>query len=332
MERQIHLCQMKVKKEPRIQILRGIAIIAVVLIHTCPPGFCQVICRPFLNFSVALFLFLSGYLTNCDHEDWYILIKKRIFRVLIPYFIWTIIYTLPSISISKVLINLLTAKGAMTLYYLVVYIQLVLLTPFLAKYAKTTTSWLGFTIIPVCAFMMKQYFPITPSNYSIWAWFWKTSFVLWFPYYLMGLYLGYKQKTLHIGRRIVLGVVFLLIISILIQIIDGYHMMECGLRNPGTQLKLSAYFTSSLCILLAFIYLRSDKNIDKLGIIRNVGDYSFGIYLCHILVIRILIKYGWYNHLPYVINTFVVFIVSYLLVVLLSKLVNNRTSMYLGIK
>ena len=48
----------------RIQVLRGLAILGVVLIHTTPIGIAQVYCRPFINFSVGLFLFLSGFLSS----------------------------------------------------------------------------------------------------------------------------------------------------------------------------------------------------------------------------------------------------------------------------
>ena len=51
------------QKDNNIQILRGIAIVAVVFIHNTPAGG-QIICRPFLNFAVGLFLFLSGMLTK----------------------------------------------------------------------------------------------------------------------------------------------------------------------------------------------------------------------------------------------------------------------------
>lgn len=52
------------EQSKRIQVIRGIAIIAVVLIHTCPYGMIQVICRPMVNFCVATFSFLSGMLTG----------------------------------------------------------------------------------------------------------------------------------------------------------------------------------------------------------------------------------------------------------------------------
>ena len=46
-----------------IQIARGIAIFAVVSIHHVP-GTGVFIARPFLNFAVGLFLFLSGMLSD----------------------------------------------------------------------------------------------------------------------------------------------------------------------------------------------------------------------------------------------------------------------------
>lgn len=132
-----------------IQALRGLAIIAVVLIHTCPSGLSQVFVRPFLNFAVAMFIFLSGNLTKTENEDWIHFIKKRCLRVLIPYFIWTIVYTLPSFSLQKLAFNLATTKSAYTLYYVFVYIQLVILTPLLCKAARSKLKWSAWLISPI---------------------------------------------------------------------------------------------------------------------------------------------------------------------------------------
>ena len=54
-------------KSAKIQALRGLAIIAVVFIHTTPGGMAQVVCRPFLNIAVGLFLFLSGMLSDAKN-------------------------------------------------------------------------------------------------------------------------------------------------------------------------------------------------------------------------------------------------------------------------
>lgn len=84
------MSEIKITKEMshKIQILRGGAIIAVVLIHNTPVGILQVLCRPFFNFAVGLFLFLSGFLTDYDKYNPH----KRIRKVVVPYIVWTIIY------------------------------------------------------------------------------------------------------------------------------------------------------------------------------------------------------------------------------------------------
>ena len=80
-----------------IQILRAIAVIAVVMIHTTPAGQWQVFCKPIINFAVATFIFLSGYLTKTDNDNWLKFYVRRITRVLVPYIIWTAIYSIPDI-------------------------------------------------------------------------------------------------------------------------------------------------------------------------------------------------------------------------------------------
>lgn len=124
-------------KNPKIQILRAISIIAVVMIHTLPVDL-SVSVRPFINFGVATFLFLSGYLTDTSKINIKEFYKKRIIRVLILYIIWSILYTTASfasdgIDVKRYIINFLIAGGAATMYYIFVYIQFVLLTPLLGK-------------------------------------------------------------------------------------------------------------------------------------------------------------------------------------------------------
>lgn len=51
------------RKNAYLQLLRGCAITAVVIIHTLPESTATIVVRPFLNWGVALFLFLSGLLT-----------------------------------------------------------------------------------------------------------------------------------------------------------------------------------------------------------------------------------------------------------------------------
>ncbi|WP_031472640.1 acyltransferase family protein [[Clostridium] aminophilum] len=77
------MLQITDNKSYKIQVLRGLAIFAVVLIHNSPAGIDQAWIRPLLNFSVGTFLFLSGMLSNADRWN----PMKRIKKVAIPYVI-----------------------------------------------------------------------------------------------------------------------------------------------------------------------------------------------------------------------------------------------------
>ena len=54
------------KESKNIQLLRALGIIAVVGIHTCGGGTRGVVIRPFINYAVSIFIFLSGFLTTDD--------------------------------------------------------------------------------------------------------------------------------------------------------------------------------------------------------------------------------------------------------------------------
>lgn len=60
----------------KIEILRAIAISAVIVIHANTGEELGVFIRPFVNFAVALFIFCSGYLTEKNQELVTILYKE----------------------------------------------------------------------------------------------------------------------------------------------------------------------------------------------------------------------------------------------------------------
>lgn len=320
-------------KNKKIQILRAIAIIAVVMIHTCPAGKWQVFVRLFINFAVAMFLFLSGYLTNLDNSDWKFFYRKRIFRVLIPYIIWTLLYTTASfigskIDLKKYVINLLSTKAAATLYYIFVYIQFVILTPFLCKLAKSKYNWIGWLISPISV-IIKYYWlfnGIIPNKYI--SVLWSVCCLEWFTYYYLGLLFGNSiiKKQYEIKKLLIFYC-----LSIVIQMVEGYGWLLLGESNCGTQIKLSSFLTSSIFMLMSYWYINNKSINENNSIMIMIGDCSFGIYISHIMVLRALGKIPLWSNIPFPLTTLIVLLVTVISVVVGQKICGKKISKWLGI-
>lgn len=326
-------------KNNEIQLLRALAIIAVVCIHTCPLGMSQVFIRPFINFAVALFVFLSGYLTRIENSDWVSFYKRRINRVLIPYIIWTSLYTLydtllGAATISLIPINLVFASARGHLYYIPVYIGLVLITPFLGRLIKSRFHHIAWTIAPIYIIFTfyTRFIPqiqIDPVVLNIL----DLCFFGWFSYYYLGILLG-NNLCQRKWSPILLCV--LLVISLLMQISEAYVIYnKFNFTNCGTQVKLSTLLTNMIFLLVVYVFLSTNKISIKSNFLRKIGDYSFGIYLSHILIINVLSSYSifsFYKSLPFPINSMIILLVSFVFCCCCDRILSSRVCKYLGIK
>ncbi len=289
----------------------------------------QVLWRPFVNFSVALFIFLSGYLTREQSGHWLRFYTKRITRVLVPYVLWSVIYTLPDDNWFSYVYNLLTTKSIYTLYYLSVYVQLVLLTPLLFKLAKSAYSWLGWLITPAALLIFKY------SGGLGWVEFHKHVVLVtsiscqsWLTYYYMGIMIRGKEEMICRNLR---NIILFVAITLCFQIAEGYVLLlKVGGYVCGTQVKLSALITNIGILMLAVCYIKSRMCSPMHSIFVLVGNYSFGIYLVHPLLIRGLKVMPLYQYLPYGINTTLVLVLCWLFVVCASMLCGQRVSSWFG--
>lgn len=271
----------------RIQALRGLAIIAVVFIHTTPSGIVSVFCRPFLNIAVGSFLFLSGLLS--DAKKWKPL--KRLVKILVPYAIWTLAYTViqsynaPDWIISNYLHHLAFADSAAMMYYVFVYCEFVLLIPLIDKLSKSRFKYLGFIISPleiICVRLIPIVLGLEVNKYiGIIA---RLSCLGWFTYFYLGYLLG--NGRLSIKSKTGTVAVFWAV-SILLQMLEGYWYYSMGAQDCGTQLKLTAVLSGSLFCILAFRYIEAVGSKAP-SLLVTLGDHSFGIYFSHLFIKKLL--------------------------------------------
>ena len=156
---------------------------------------------------------------------------------------------------------------------------------------------------------------------------WGLSCLGWFTFYYLGLLLGnglcdkvFKIKYLSV----------LYIASLALQMAEGYGLYLLGETNCGTQMKLSSFLTSTLFLLMCYCYIKDERIVIKSNVLVFLGDYSFGIYLSHLLVMRVLSYIPLYTKLPFVVNSFVVLGTSLMFVFLGKKICGDKISRWLG--
>lgn len=316
-------------KSKHIQILRGLAILAVVVIHTMPSGIFSVLLRPFFNFAVGLFLFLSGMLSDASKYN----PKKRILKVIVPYILWTLIYIVikdfstPAEIPVEFIKHLITGRAASTTYFIPLYCEFTILIPLINKLARSKFRYLGFLITPIEVLVMRT-LPII-LGYELNSYFEiivKISCLGWFTYFYLGYLMGNNLITVKTSTK---KLTVLLIASIPLQMLEGYWRLSIGDANSGTQMKLTAILTGSIFVILAYRFVNSEKEYN-FRILQFIGNHSFGIFFSHPAV-----KY-FFNLIPFFLNyanfplNTVIILAADILLIIVFKKILGKCSRYLA--
>jgi len=295
------------------QIVRGICIIFVVLIH-CKSGIGYektpldfwnfdywIIMRQFINFPVAIFIFLAGYFVNIERmkQSTRFYIINRIKRLVIPFLVWSSFYTLLTVFLAggKVAVfdsffKLITGLSSIQLYFIPVLLQLAVLTPFLVKGIQTNRGTkLLLLITPLYLIGLYAYAIIFKSQFA----FYQTFFPAWFIFYYAGLRIkikGYQPlfKKNQLGKAILCC-----LIGLIISVIEGYGLLALGFPEDFAtiQIKVSSIFYVFTIINLLLVIKPSMANCEN-KVLKYLGDHSYGIFYCHLFWIMISYMLLWY--------------------------------------
>ena len=307
------------KKDNYFQYLRALAILAVVLIHMLPQTNCSIIIRQFVNFAVGMFLFLSGYLTTEksieNSKEFY---NKRIIRVLIPYLIWSLVYVVYArdFNIKSILFKLVTGQCCGIYYYILVYIQLVLLTPILFKLLDKKLIYIVTPLFLCVLYLFSILGKSIPFPYNV------NTFFAWLIFYFYGLRFRNMKLKVNLNKNICLYILF-----IMLSIIEGFFWNKQGNYNFAiSQTKITSMFTT-LCFINITIALK-DKIKCICKTLKIIGDCSFGMYLTHFLFLRII----GYRISNILLRYIVVVTITVLFILIAKKILGEKISGYLGFK
>ncbi|KAE8127284.1 acyltransferase [Bifidobacterium tibiigranuli] len=266
---------------------RGVAIIAVVWIHTKSgesyAGWGHdywVVVKKLIDFPVALFLFISGYLVNIDKlrapGTW---MKTRMVRLLIPFFVWSGVYTIIETVKSQgavrplaTLVKFVFGFSAMPLYFILVLVQLTVLTPLLVQALHTRWVWAWYALTPAYVVLLYAWTIRTggmpPKYYCL--------FPGWLCFYLMGLHLRQNQTSIP-AAWMAAGFA----VSTAAGVAESYALLHAGASPELAGSQLSATSVVGSCFLLLLVYAM--RRPAKPSPLSALGVDSYGVYYLHIL-------------------------------------------------
>ena len=327
------------KRIAYIDLLRIIAIFAVIMIHVSAENWytdtidSNWLFNNFINtlvngWPVPLFVVISGSLQlNNDKFTIKNMFFKYIPRILLCLIFWHVIYyfySKPIFNLDNLITcfkSLLLGKTYSHLWFLYMLLGLYLLTPILNKLVKNLTKK-EFIYILVLGFGLTSFIPTINLLFDIDL----TKFIL--PYkvlnfnvYIFYYLLGYYLFQYSIPKSSLL--LFISIVSfIVLGIVSGYRSYY--LKDAFTYASNSSVF--SLMIVTSLYSIVKEKY----GKMVNhrfslVGKLTFGVYLIHFFIEKLLVYAGIHAYimtpiLGNVVISFLVFGLSFLLCYVISKI------------
>lgn len=310
-----------------LQAIRGLAIACVVCIHCLPQCAASVVLRPFLNWAVAGFLFLSGLLTS-ESKILRGGVAKRLRKVFIPYLVWSGIYLVVTqrLTAGGIVKGVLFGTSSAQMYYLLVYAQLVMLTPLLYRVLRSHRL-LVYCVTPVFLLVREVAAIVGVALPQV-----QVLFPAWLLFYVLGLDWG---KVGRVATRRCSLLPGLLVACLFLQLVSGFAWLARGDYNMATtQLKLSSMATSAVLVVLIGLTGHRLRQLFARSYLVKLGDLSFGIYLCHILVLGVVTKVLGFVAIPAlmatVVNLAVTLVVSACVVAVGATLLPRKVCEALG--
>lgn len=278
------------QRDNYFSFMKGLAIIAVLFIHTpfmYSDGAAAIACRQLVTFAVAMFYFLSGYFIKGELLD-----VKGIKRILIPYAIWSVLWfgetTITGsqpVTTWKIINTVFFGGAFFPLYFLIVLVELKFISPWIVRHIRKMTQdshycfykdWaLLITPVTVCILYAIQY--TTHRQPLVYAQIFPT----WFLLYYAGALVKFGVLKVNAPTALcctMFGLYLSVLESAFINEVIGVPFWA------ASQIKFSTFFYAlSLCLLLMSLH----QDIERTWIVR-LGEFSFGIYLLHLPVMKIV--------------------------------------------
>ncbi len=280
-----------------IDDLRGFGIFVMILIHTNVYFLNNTLAYTLLQlsqFAVPLFIFCSAYLTfqkdtTLTAQTVIPYIRKRITRLLAPYYIFLIFYLVlafvaerSKVTVSYILKNIFVTGGIDFNWLVLLFIEFVFLMPFLSFLRKKHP--LLFLLFFAGSLMSSLLFLThTPLPYF--------RYIMWLPWSLVVLFSLLFVELEHSKKFLILAIMtsgLIFFLSQTYQTLTFHSLFHQSNKYPPNLYHLS-YGVFAVLIL----YFIAKRNVFSpfRRVFTFLSTYSYSIYFVHILVIYVFTKF-----------------------------------------
>lgn len=330
--------------------LRVLATLAVILIHIATPvanmsfgrntefWMIGIVFDNLVRFAIPLFLVLSGATLLTKQYGLIEFYKKRMSRVLVPFLFWLIAYWVfrwfmlrewerPHAfdAIVRWGTDLFVREGvSVHLWFVYMILLLYLFIPFISKILKLASrkSIVVFLVLWLILNQLQLFGVFSTDNFSL-----LIKKLYGYMLYSGYLVLGYYLHTLNSNFKLSFISAFTLYLStvVIASFITYYLSLQSGKQTLTAMNTFS--FIAFVQVIAVYFTLKNIEFTNKYLIvfIKTISNYSFGIYLVHIMVISLFYRIGifWTMAHPLISVPLVVFltlITSFIVIFLLRKI------------
>lgn len=327
------------QREIELDVLRVIAMFAVVIVHTCGMETHNLpitdvnwqiltFIAGIMTWQIPVFVMISGrFFLDPKREMNADKIRKSVCRLVNAFVFWDVIYQIyyifsgaySNLNWKGILAQAL--EGPYHFWYLHMLIWIYMLTPFLRKITQEKKLMEYFIILFLFFEFVTNYgvqLPFIGDTLAILVRYINFNFALGYSgYYVMGYYLyRYKISDKFEIPLYILGMIFIIGAGIF----TVYRSVNIGIHEDWfTAYLMPNVAIESMAIYTFFVKRVSNFSLNELckRIIYKLSEYSFGVYLIHALVLVAVEKVG---ITPIMINPFVMVPTIGLIVVVISNI------------
>lgn len=319
-----------------LDLIRAIAIILVILIHVCAPGcydigkvpldhwFITMATDGFARIGVPLFLMASGYFVLNSRFSF----KTRFSKIIYPLLFWGLVFIYyrvnfngEKISVSRIPYLFISGDVYYHLLFLYALISLYLITPILAVFFENAKIRIQIYLFLIW-FVFQSILPILSNIFQVRIGIYNYITGTYFGFFILGCVLK-RYKLSSSGKRLAVIILpistfFIAIMTYWRTVINDNVLEDLFFNYDSLPVVINAL---AVFMLVKSVSLETPSKWLKI-LVNEISETSFGIYLCHLLILESLTSGRWGYHFKWNLgHPFIGLSLQFVIVLILSYVV-----------